>query len=70
MTDKRPCCASARWHRDNRDALAARLEAAADWLAQQEAEYAKGRGDSYSEGARDAYDLAEQRVRDALKGDT
>jgi hypothetical protein len=43
-----------------------RIEAVADSLAQREAMYARRRADTYAEGARDAFDVAEQEVRAAL----
>lgn len=53
------------------EALRAAVEQVADWLAEQEAKYHDTMPDGgYSAGARDAYDLAESRLRDALRGST
>jgi hypothetical protein len=55
----------AMWHEDGAAEVRARVEAVADWLAAQEADV-HDVADEYAEGARDAYDAAETRLRAAL----
>jgi hypothetical protein len=49
--------------------VVARVEAVADWCADRERETHDGLSE-YDDGARDVYDIAEQRIRAAMRGDS